>query len=171
MSMVVLKIKVLKIDIMSKRRLLMVIEIVKAFSILCKAMHFEGHVLLMAVNCGIVTSNFSAKQFIVRVEVRFVEVGWEVAEIMVMNVRVVDRLRLEDFLRVCRLELVVKEVQLCTIMVIAAVASVVWLLTLADELGGLMQTRRWLLSNQVLLLLTIFGRTLNIFLVVMFNLI
>ena len=106
-----------------------------------------------------------------RVEVRFVEVGWEVAEIMVMNVRVVDRLRLVDFLRVCRLELVVKEVQLCTIMVIATIASVVWLLTLADELGGLMQTRRWLLSNQVLLLLTIFGRTLNIFLVVMFNLI
>ena len=61
MSMVVLKIKVLKIDIMSKRRLLMVIEIVKAFSILCKAMHFEGHVLLMAVNCGIVTGDFSAK--------------------------------------------------------------------------------------------------------------
>ena len=61
MSMVVLKIKVLKIDIMSKRRLLMVIEIVKAFSILCEAVNFERHVLLMAVNCGIVTGDFSAK--------------------------------------------------------------------------------------------------------------
>lgn len=166
-----MKIKMLKIDIMSKRSLLMVIEIVEAFTILCEAVHFEGHILMMAINRGIVTGDFSAKQFIVRVEVRFVEVGWEVAKIMVMDVRVVERLRLEDVLRVRRLELVVQEVQFFTIFAVVVIASVIWLLALANELWGLMQTRRWFMSNQVLLLLIILGRIVNFFLNVMFNLI
>ena len=106
--------------------LVVIVEVVEALTILRVAMHIERLILVASgmIWHGI-AKNLGSEPLIMRIKVCLVEVGREVAEVVIVDVWIVHGLRLKNFLRVRCLNLIVTVSQIFPMTMLMSVHQLV----------------------------------------------